>query len=441
MAVTQTQELEIVIKGVGAEKVQQSIDKIGTHGIAAGGQVIKAFGVKALAQMDLFRRGMDLVGTAVRAGVDELKTMVTAGMAAADIQGELNVIFDDQMAIIADWAESSGAAMYDTQLAVEDYAGSVFLLAENLGLSEEAAINLSMSTVDLAADMAEFYEIEGGTAAAVNMLNKALAGKYKGLVSCGIVIDAGMVKAEAYRMGLVKEGEQVDKATMAQAAMNLIMQQTAPALGEVARSSGDVHVQMANIKARIQDAREQIGAMIISAPGLTDAMSEIAEGVKTAAERLMEFVEREQLIPQLSEKAGIAISALTDIIEGKSKAWNDFAAAIGTVAVALGWVASLVEYTDLAQHPELINGQITYGGGYNPENFGELSQPTLFPEQPQQPQYQPPAGWPAGGGFGGMGASSVRGISSAGRGQSRSAPLYVQIVGGGGSLDLAEAVT
>ena len=154
--------------------------------------------------------------------------------------------------------------------------------AESMGLSKEAAIGaaatygnlmvslklpqkesakMSESLVQLAGDLASFNNVD--PTVALDALRSGLVGETEPLKKFGVNMNEATLKEKALAMGLVKSTKEVlPAAVKAQAAYALIMEQTATAQGDYARTSDGVANSQRTIAAMWQDMRAEVGASI-----------------------------------------------------------------------------------------------------------------------------------------------------------------------------------
>ena len=130
--------------------------------------------------------------------------------------------------------------------------------------SQQEAFKLSKQVNELAADLASFNNVQGGTEAASAALTKGLLGERESLKTLGIVITEEQVKA---RVKQLKALGQLQGATelqaKAQATLNLAIEQSPSAIGDVARTSGSFANRIRALTAVIQNAADSFGKKLL----------------------------------------------------------------------------------------------------------------------------------------------------------------------------------
>lgn len=151
-------------------------------------------------------------------------------------------------------------------------------LLSGFGFTGEAALTLSTQVNELAVDLASFTNFSGGAEGASAALTKALLGERESLKTLGIAILEKDVKAKVSQ--LLAEGQTFAslRQAKAQATLVLAMEQSKNAIGDFARTSGDLANQERITSSRIQDLKESFGqALLPVALKVTKVIRSIAE--------------------------------------------------------------------------------------------------------------------------------------------------------------------
>ena len=245
-------------------------------------------------------RGMKLAGVAIAAAAAGAAFGVTRFAAdsvgaASDLDESLSktrTVFGDASAAVEKFAQDAATNLgLSTQAALE--ATSTFgNLFTAMGINQGKASALSQEIVQLAADLASFNNIE--VEEAIIALRSGLVGETEPLRRLGVNLSAARINAEALSSGLAETKGQIDAAAKAQAAFNLIMDDTATAQGDFARTSDGLANTTRTLKAAVDDAKASIGV------GLVDAMLALADSaggpqgaadsIKTLGDRIGLFI-------------------------------------------------------------------------------------------------------------------------------------------------------
>ena len=113
-------------------------------------------------------------------------------------------------------------------------------LLSGFGFTQKASLDLSTQVNSLAVDLASFTNFSGGAKGASDALTKALLGERESLKSLGIAILEKDVKTKVSQM--VAEGHRFESLRQAKAVATLALatEQSKNAIGDFARTSGDL---------------------------------------------------------------------------------------------------------------------------------------------------------------------------------------------------------
>ena len=183
---------------------------------------------------------------------------------ASDLQesvSKINAVFGNSSRTVISWSETTAKALGVSQRQALEAAGTYGNLFQAFGMSAPQAQQMSMSLVELAADMASFNNVS--IEDALLALRSGLSGEAEPLKRFGVAINDARLKEEALRMGLYKGKGILDVTAKSQAAYALILKDTALQQGDVARTSDGVAFKMKSFGAQVDDVRSQIGTALI----------------------------------------------------------------------------------------------------------------------------------------------------------------------------------
>ncbi len=203
---------------------------------------------------------------------------VKAAAEASDFQARFETIFSslgkDGVNAINKFGESLGLSSVETQKLV----GGTGQLLKNLGFSEERSLDFAKSIATISADVAEFNNLEGGTAAANKIISDALAGRTQGLKQLGVVVDDDSIKAEMNAQKLAGMTFATEKQANAAAILALVQKQTVQATGAFTGATEDLDVSTAKLRARISNLTVSFGKILLPiAIKITNAISNIVD--------------------------------------------------------------------------------------------------------------------------------------------------------------------
>ena len=210
------------------------------------------------------------LGVAAAAGV------AASISAASDLNEQINktkVVFGSAADEVLAFSETTAKSLGVSETAALTAAGSFGQILDAAGLTTDATSKMSISLVKLSADLASFNNID--PTEALDKLQSGLAGQARPLREVGVFLSAARVEAEAYGSGIAKVGEELTDAQKIQARYNIIMDDTAKAQGDFARTVGDsLPNQLRVLRASLEDVAAQVGQSLIPAmQGLVGAVT------------------------------------------------------------------------------------------------------------------------------------------------------------------------
>lgn len=141
--------------------------------------------------------------------------------------------------------------------------GSTGDLLVGFGFTEDAALGLSDKVNRLAADLASFQNIEGGTAEASKALTKALVGETESAKALGIVIRQNTAEYKNEVAQIMQSQGVTETQAKAIANLNIAYKQSSKAIGDVSRTSGSLANQSRQLQESLKDLGGQFGKDLI----------------------------------------------------------------------------------------------------------------------------------------------------------------------------------
>lgn len=136
-------------------------------------------------------------------------------------------------------------------------------LLSGFGFTGKASLDLSAKVNELAVDLASFTNFSGGAKGASAALTKALLGERESLKSLGIAILEKDVKAKVALLRSQGQRFATERQAKAYATLMLATEQSKNAIGDFARTSGDLANQERITAARIEDLKVAIGTHLL----------------------------------------------------------------------------------------------------------------------------------------------------------------------------------
>jgi len=306
--------------GDEANRTEKDLDKMGNSGEGAGSKIKSGLGgaLKVLAAV-----------AAVAVAVTGIAKFVTAAMdaskAAENISHSFNQTFGDNAPDVESWADNFSKAVHRSGTEVKSFLTSNRQLYESMGITGEAASDLSKMTTSLAYDLGNFAGIDD--VEALSKLQDAIGGNAAALSDFGVRLDDATLKQTAMGMGLGGNLDAMDEAALAQVRFNSILEQTGDLQGNASKSLGGLTGGMKAVKAVYTDFLEKAGAklaptfdklfgVVLDAwpkvePALMSFADLLANGFEQAAPILGDFATT--LLPQVLGLAGEFLPILGNI--------------------------------------------------------------------------------------------------------------------------------
>ena len=247
------------------------------------------------------------------------KSAVTA---ASDFDENLNkveVAFGDCLAAVKNWADDATESFGLSKNQALEATALFGDMATSMGLSQAEAAHMSMLLAGLAGDLASFKNI--GIDQAMTALNGVFTGETESLKQLGIVMTEVNLQEFADGMGLVYD--EMSQAEKVQLRYNYVMEQSANAQGDYARTSDGTANSMRTFQASVENLGISLGQYLL--PLITPLIQKATEMVNAFANADPEL---QQLILKIAGIAAVSGPAL--VIFGK------MVSGIGAVTGAVG---------------------------------------------------------------------------------------------------------
>lgn len=194
--------------------------------------------------------------------------IVGAGVAAAKLAMdavESENLFEVSMGGMAKaaraWSEQLREDLGLNAYEVRKQVGTFNVMFDSMGLGEQAAYDMATGLTQLANDMASFYNLD--TADAFQKLQAGITGEIEPLKRLGIVINEEAVKNYAYANGIAEMGAKLTDQEKIQARYGLIMEQTAKAQGDLARTIESPTNQLRILGAEVKNMTTDLGMVLL----------------------------------------------------------------------------------------------------------------------------------------------------------------------------------
>lgn len=255
------------------------------------------------------------VGAIVQFGKQAVET-------ASDLQEVQNVVdtaFGSMSDKMEELAETSITQFGISRLAAKRTGSTFMAMASGMGIAQDAASDMAIALTGLSADMASFYNVEQDVASTA--LKSVFTGETETLKQFGIVMTEANLEAYALSQGITKSVSAMSQAEKVQLRYSYVMQQTALAQGDFAKTSSSWANQTRILSEQWKEFSSTVGTLLMNVvlPAvkmLNDAMSQLIARTKAAVQTIADVfgIETQSSSPVgllTDDTASLALNAST----------------------------------------------------------------------------------------------------------------------------------
>ena len=301
-----TAKLKLDEQKEAQQKVTDSTEELRNSTKELGNQIENA-GQKAVTFGDIFKANIlsDLVMDGVRKLKDEFVDFAKEGIELAsdltEVQNVVDVTFGDSSGTINNWAKQAATSFGMSELAAKQYTGTLGAMLKSQGITSDSVVQLSTDLVGLAGDMASFYNIDIETA--FEKIRSGMSGETEPLKQLGINMSVANMEAYALAEGIEKPWKKMSQQEKTMLRYNYLLEQTADAQGDFARTSDSYANQQRIMELTLQNLSAELGEKLLpvameftqmiteSAPSIMNHIVDIGSAAATAAQFLIEHKE------------------------------------------------------------------------------------------------------------------------------------------------------
>lgn len=288
------------------EDASDSTEELGNSTKELGNQIENA-GQKAVTFGDIFKANIlsDLVMDGVRKLKDEFVDFAKEGIELAsdltEVQNVVDVTFGDSSGTINNWAKQAATSFGMSELAAKQYTGTLGAMLKSQGITSDSVVQLSTDLVGLAGDMASFYNLDIETA--FEKIRSGMSGETEPLKQLGINMSVANMEAYALAEGIEKPWKKMSQQEQTMLRYNYLLEQTADAQGDFARTSDSYANQQRIMELTLQNLSAELGEKLLpvaleftqmisaSAPNIMNHIVDIGSAAATVATYLIEHKE------------------------------------------------------------------------------------------------------------------------------------------------------
>lgn len=267
-----------------------------------------------------------------------LNFLTDAVEGASDLQetvSKTNVVFEELSEDMLNWSEDAASTMGLAKQTALDYASTIGDLATSIGLGKQQAAEMARGITQLSADLASFKNID--TAQAFKALQGVFTGNAESLKALGIVMNEATLKEYALAQGITTSLDKLSNAEQVMLRYNYVLQQTANAQGDFARTSDGLANTQRTISEIWEDLQATLGEVILP---LVESLANALEGVLGTINKMPDWLKA------ISTALLVVVAALTTLYPLILKiitAITTMTSILGTAKIALGgWISLAV---------------------------------------------------------------------------------------------------
>lgn len=174
-----------------------------------------------------------------------------------EVQNVVDVTFGEGAGTIDAFAKSAASSFGMSELSAKQFTGTMGSMLKSMQLNDSQVMDMSTSLVGLAGDMASFYNLDAETA--FEKLRSGISGETEPLKQLGINMSVANLEAFALSQGIETAYSEMTQAEQATLRYNYIMQATADAQGDFARTSDSLANQQRIMQLNMENLTATIG--------------------------------------------------------------------------------------------------------------------------------------------------------------------------------------
>lgn len=218
---------------------------------------------------------------------------------------------------------------------------SIQVLQRAMGLAVGPAEEMSLGLTKIADAIDKVRG--GGMLNILDALRAGLAGQTRGLVEFGIKVDELSIKQEAFRLGILKQGQTLTTAGQAIAVYSLIQRQTVNVQTEAAQAAESSGRQLAAYVVQLKNAAEELGRRLLPA---------FISLVRAAADVAAWFQRLDPGLQSVAITFGVMVAAVGPLILG----FFAMGRAIGAVIQSVQFLSTALLALNLSPAGAIITG-------------------------------------------------------------------------------------
>lgn len=256
------------------DKTAKSIDEFGKE-IKGAADETKIFGdvLKANLLSDAIFDGIKKLGSLM---IDMIKDSKDLASDLLEVQNVVDVTFGESASDIDKWSETIGEAFGLSELKGKEFVGFMGAMLKSMEVADDQVLSMSKNIVELASDLASFYNIDVDTA--FSKIQSGLSGQVMPLRELGINLNIANLEAYALAEGIKTSYSEMSQAEQVTLRYNYLLKATADAQGDFARNIDSQANQERIMQLQREEMLKQFGEAVL--PAVTRATVKLNEAMK-----------------------------------------------------------------------------------------------------------------------------------------------------------------
>lgn len=196
-----------------------------------------------------------------------------------------NVSFGGMSNTAREWSDSFGSSLGLNAYQLRKNAGMFYVMFQSMKLGTQESYKMATGLVELANDMASFYNIDPQQA--MEKLQSGVTGMPRPLKELGILVDESTIKETSFAKAIKASGREMTEQEKVIARYRAIMEQTSAAQGDLARTIESPANQIRLLNSVLDQAKVALGQAFQPIQSVViPILISLANAAKTAAQAL-----------------------------------------------------------------------------------------------------------------------------------------------------------
>ncbi|MDD3213932.1 MAG: hypothetical protein PHY64_09665 [Eubacteriales bacterium] len=251
-----------------------------------------------------------LINSAVSGAKQYIADSIELASNLSEVQNVVDTTFGDSADEVNKWAKTAKNAYGMSELKAKKYASTMGSMLKSMGMTNDETLGMSENLTGLAGDMASFYNLDYDEA--FEKIRSGISGETEPLKQLGINMSVANLEAYALSQGIDKTYDSMSQSEQATLRYNYLMQATADAQGDFARTSDGYANQQRILDTTLEELSATFGSLLL--PAATHVAT-VLNGVASRASEALTSVADFFAAQNVENKLGDEIEATKTDLE------------------------------------------------------------------------------------------------------------------------------